>query len=247
MNRQTRGRRSRRWTALRGDDGLVTSSVVVVVIVGVIALVLVGTLPLLSGTEQSGRTQTSADAAALAGAQSIRERALEELALVTAGVLTGSGGLSGSWTFGGAVGPASGYTAAAQYAQRNGAELPAEWYDYDPFGDTVSVRTRLTETSPNGDHTESEARAQLGVHLAECRLTASRDEVEQPEPTPTPTGPDGEPTPVEPQPEPEPTYTDWEFGFTCPGLRPVTGSTLLGVLAGAADRLDAALTPRLVA
>lgn len=194
----------------RGDDGLATSAVLVVVSVGVVALLFVAVLPLLQGTEQAGRTQTSADAAALAGAQEVRRVALDHVGDVVLGLTT----------YGALLGPARGHTQAADYAGRNGAELAG--YAQDPWRDEVEVRTRLREQMPDGQRAERDATASLGVALARC-AGDSRDVVVgyEPVPEPEPADPDTTPdpdAPDEPEEEPEPVpIIETEYRFTCPG------------------------------
>ncbi|WP_159066846.1 hypothetical protein [Cellulomonas timonensis] len=194
----------------RGEDGLATSAVLVVVAVGVVALLFLAVLPLLQGTDQAGRTQTAADAAALAGAEEVRKVALDHVGDV----------VLGATTYGSLLGPARGHTQASDYATRNGGELVG--YAQDPWRDEVEVRTWLREQMPDGQRAERDAVAALGVALARC-AGDSRDVVVgyEPVPTPEPTDPEATPDPDdpdEPEEEPEPVpIIESEHRFTCPG------------------------------
>jgi len=234
----------------RDDEGIATSGVLITVFVAVLVVVFAAVLPLLRGTEQAGRTQTSADAAALAGAEAVRQGVLDDLAALTVWGIVGSHPTYGEWSPGTALPVMIGYGAAREYAQDNGAHVSAGDYRYDPIDGTVRVRSRLQEQAPGGGRTTSEATASTGLRISECRLTAARDALPPPTPSPTPTpspsaspSPTPSPTPTEP---PAPTYTDWEFVFSCPGEGSVSGSSLGAVLADARDMIDEAMEPRLV-
>lgn len=239
--------------AQRGDDeGIATSGVLITVFVAVLAVVFVALLPLLRGTEQAARTQTSADAAALAGAEDVRQGVLDDLAEVTLWTVVGSHPTYGEWTPGAGLPVMIGYGAAHEYARDNGAQVAPSDYHYEPLDGTVWVRSRLQEQAPGGGRAMSEATASTGLQVSDCRLTASRSELPppspSPSPTPTPTAspsptPSPTPTPTEP---PAPIYTEWEFVFSCPGEGSVSGSSLSTVLAGARGIVDDAMEPRLV-
>lgn len=238
----------RRPSARHPDDGLAASALLVVGAVVVIGVLLIAVLPLLSGTEQSSRTQTSADAAALAGAAEVRRVVLDELG----SVVRAEGGTSLSAL----LGPARGHGQAQLYAGRNGADVAG--YGYDAWADEVTVRTRLREDGPSGGRSESLATAAVGVQLARCAF--DRDEVivgyedpPEPEPEPEPTEPPDPddptptptPTPPEPDPEPIPIY-GWEYRFRCPGYDSGARDDVSVVLDGARSWLESALEPRLV-
>lgn len=234
------------WRRAGQDDrGLVTSAVVVVVSVGVVALLFLAVLPLLVGTDQKSRTQTAADAAALAGAESIRELVLDDLG----DVIRPGGGVSFAELLRGSPGLGQ----AQFYAGRNDATVGD--YQYDPYADEIRVVTRSTQAPPRSggepagiDRTEAVATAEVGVELAECVFSVSQKEVEPvpaPEPPPPAPEPTASPTPT-PTPTPVPVYVD-EYRFSCPGLGSVPASLDLGdVLDDARALLDDALKPRLV-
>jgi len=222
----------------------------IAVTLALIALLLVGIVPLLSGTEQSARAQTAADASALAGATSVRDRARAELRDVRL-VDLALAELTGSWRFSTAVTPMSGFGSAEDYARRNAADLYPARYSYDASGDRVRVGVQLRELAPNDEHAEAVAAASLGMALADCRFDASRTVVwttppPAPSPSPTPT-PGATPSPT-PTFVPTPVYGPWGFTFSCPGDRGFTesGASFTAVRDRAADRLHDRARPRLV-
>jgi len=211
----------------------------VVVAVGVVALAFLGVVPLLSGTEQAGRTQTATDAAALAGAGEVRRVALDSVGAV----------VMGETTFAALLGPARGHGQAADYASRNGAELVR--YAQDPWRDEVRARTSLREQMPDGQRAERDGVAELGVALARCAVD-SRDVVvgyePVPEPEPEPSDGDTEPgAPPEPVEEPEPTpIIETDYRFTCPGYDSGWTRPRAALEGPVRSWLTGALEPRLV-
>src|SRR3954452_10688618 len=131
--------RRARLSVAGGDAGLATTAVLVVTAVAVVAVLMLFVIPLISGTEQSSRAQTGADAAALAGAVSVRERARDELASVHLSDLA-LGETAGQWQFVTAVPPFSGFHDAQSYAAANGSTLSPAGYSYDPVNDRISVQ-----------------------------------------------------------------------------------------------------------
>jgi len=228
----------------------------ITVSLALIALLLIAIVPLLSATEQSARAQTAADASALAGATSVRDRAEAELRGVRLLDLA-LGELSGSWRFSTAVTAMSGFGAAEDYARRNAAVLYPARYSYDASRDRVRSGVELRELAPNDEHAEAAAVASLGLELSACRFDAGRSVTwTTPPPTPSPTppptpGPTPTPTPT-PTPSPPfvptPVYGPWGFTFSCPGDRGFTesGASFTHVRDRAADRLHDRARPRLV-
>jgi len=241
----------------RDDRGAAVTGVMITVSLALITLLLVAVVPLLSGTEQSARAQTAADASALAGATSVRDRAESELRGVRLLDLA-IGELSGSWRFSTAVTAMSGFGAAEDYARRNAAVLYPARYSYDASRDRVRSGVELRELAPNDEHAEATGAASLGLTLADCRFDAGREilgwttppPTPSPSPTPTPTpGATPTPTPSPPPPfVPSPVYGPWGFTFSCPGDRGFTesGASFTHVRDRAADRLHDGARPRLV-
>ncbi|WP_175348079.1 hypothetical protein [Cellulomonas humilata] len=244
--------------ALRGDDGLAATGIVLTVVIGVLFLLFLIVIPLLSGTEKAGRTQTAADAAALAGAKGARDRAVDEVAAAVWALRPEA--LSGTrqvWRFSEAVAGGSGFTGAQQYALANNASVDA--YHHDAARDRVQVDVRLGEPAPQGGPVLSRAVAQVGVELASCEVAAVREitgyteppPVETPTPEPPPPSPTPSPTPTPtPTPPPfvpQPIYSAWEFGFSCDGEHSFddSDSALDQLVDRARSRLED-LEPRLV-
>ncbi|WP_211340818.1 hypothetical protein [Xylanimonas allomyrinae] len=240
------------------DEGAASSGTLAVALVGVVVLLFVATIPLLSGIDQSARGRTMAESAALAGAESIRTDLLTTLDDVRQGWLVGDSDVHQHWQPDG-IFALSGYGAASSYAARNDGELPADWYRFDVGHGIVDVRARLTEAAPSGGHTESTARARLGVDPTSCRFRADRTVTwvtpppPSPTPTPTPTPtetstPTPSPTPTE-TPEPPPpyaVYSPWVFSFGCEGTPTVSGGDFTEVRDDAIDLLRDAARPRLI-
>lgn len=242
-----------RWWSRRGDDrGAATTALVVCVVVAMTALLLVAVEPLLRATESKGRTQTGADAAALAGAVGARDTAVGELpGLAWAFRPAALTGTSATWRLSAATAGGAGVTPASQYASRNGSTLTE--YQHQASSDRVRVKVRLAEpTGPEGVPVDARAQARVGVELASCEARAGRQIVgwtEPPEPEPEPApDPTDAPTPT-PTPtfEPEPIYGPWGFTFRCDGADgfTVSGSSVSQLVARATDELGG-LEPRLV-
>ena len=246
----------------RGDRGAAVTGVMATVAVALIALLLLAVVPLLSGTEQKARAQTAADAAALAGATSVRDRAAAEVRGVRL-VDLALGELSGSWRLSTSVTPMSGFNAAADYAWRNAGVLDPTRYAYDAPGGRVRTEVELRELAPNDEHAAARARAELGLDLPECRFDAGRKIVGWTTPPPTPSPPPPPPPPPGATPTPTPTpsptpppppfvstpiYGPWGFTFECPGDRGFTesGASFTQVRDRAAAQLHDRARPRLV-
>lgn len=226
MRRPWTGRRGRS----RGDRGAATTALVVCVVVAMAALLIIAVEPLLRATEGKGRTQTGADAAALAGAVAARDTAVDELTGLS--WVFRPAGLSGTsvvWRLSAATAGGAGVTSASQYASRNDASLTS--YQHDAGRDRVRVGVRLAEpTGKEGVPIDADAQARVGVALATCEARAGREIIgwteppPEPSPTPTPTPdptatPTPTPTPTPPPPPfvPQPIYSAWAFTFSCDG------------------------------
>lgn len=96
------------------------AAALLLVVSGVIAsllLLMVWGLPLAGASSQRAKTQSAADAAALAGADAVLGGLTDSL--------KGLGSWNGSWDVLSGAGSTNGPTRAASYAERNGAELIA--------------------------------------------------------------------------------------------------------------------------
>lgn len=210
-----------RYALLAGarERGGATMSLVLLGAFGALAVVFMFVLPLLSGTEQTSRTQTAADAAALAGADemwrsmpSVSFSAPAEGASETVDLLRPS---------------AAARVAATTYARRNGAEVLAVTLTADG---EVKVRVELDEPGAAGtEPVRRRATARTALAPA-CVITAEAGEVEEtPEPEPEPPAdPDDEPTDPPPPPPPPPDPPT-EYSLSCsPGAAGVTPPSLDG-------------------
>ncbi|MCC2312732.1 hypothetical protein [Cellulomonas xiejunii] len=210
-----------------------------------LALLMWVVFPLLKVSAQAGESSSAADAAALAGAQRVREAALDAVRTLPVGTTLGS-----------ALPPSVGIEAAAQYAERNGTRVVPGSYRADLGRDRVRVQVELPEAGETSTYRSAEA--QVGVWLDRCTLGRQRVIVGyQPPPTPTPTptpspspSPTATPSPT-PPPPPIPIY-GWHHTFTC---RSDSGATLVSfgpdpsadtVRTAMRSWLDGRLTPALV-
>lgn len=158
------------------ERGAAASALLVTaLLVGFAAFVYLA-IPFGTAVDAKAQNRTAADAAALAGAEGVREDLLATI---------GSDGVPGSWTdLPGAAG--LGYSAAAEYAALNDAELVEYWFDPSDGTAHVTVEGRGVDGEPS----RSSAVAQ--VDLPSCEA------LEPPEAPSPPGGPPGEPSPTEP-------------------------------------------------
>jgi hypothetical protein len=176
------------WVRRRGDDGQVISFLTVGMVLTLVAITVVLLVPLGRATDQREGAQTAGDAAALAGAQQVRNDAVDEL---LAG-LARKEDLATSLTCGTGAGQ------AADLATRNGARIVR--YCYDVADDRVEV---LVEGVRNvqGTHVPARSVASVGARWGGCVWTD--DPLPPPAPAPPPPGPPGPPAPPAP-PAPPP-------------------------------------------
>lgn len=218
-----------------GDDGQVVTALVVLAFAMILAVVVVGLAPLGQATDESSQAANAADAAALAGANEVRDLLLADVGQLRFEdldvFLRGSTGCS-----------ATGRAAAEDYAQRNGAAVTS--YCYRPIRDRIEVEVRMRATGlPSGGPARGDAVAALGMNFAGC--TRHDDPVPTTTTTTATTLVDAAPIlpPLPPLPE-------LPLGTTlrCGPLRlrfdvvPVTGELQLVP----PERLAQVLTPRLI-
>lgn len=182
------------------DSGAAATALLLLAFVVSIAFVFVAVLPLLKGTDQAARTQTAVDAAALAGAEDVRKKILNDL-----------------WTIDSEASLASllnshdGRMAASQYAQRNGAELQS--YQVEPLTGKIHVKVAHSKkTRASGGHVKSVAEANLGLSLTHCKFG---EEELPPEPVPPS---DHEPDEDQAAEEEEEPQKEFSYSFVCPGM-----------------------------
>jgi hypothetical protein len=228
--------RARVWTGSDRGSGPVTA----LLIMGVLALVLaIGITAGLSaaGEERSG-AQHAADAAALAGAQSILDDAPDDLA---PGFLRVSDIPA---QLGGGVCSQNGRAEATRLAGANDATLTS--YCYDVWSDTVSTSVRLDESHVGDTKAIADAEAVTGFAPAECRLASAFEPPEEPS-TPPEDDDDAEEEDDDPPPPPPPpatvnTTVDCGFGDLPVVFRTATSRFTFTDLAAALEDLDPRLT-----
>lgn len=140
--------------------------IIFAIIAGLMVLV-VWALPIAGASTQQAKTQSAADAAALAGADAVVGG--------LADTLKGLGSWNGSWS---SLGSTSGAERAAAYANHNGATLISYTGPASMGGWQTHARVRRTV---DGQTYESQATARL--ELPSCSIAEAS-------PTPTPTPPD---------------------------------------------------------
>lgn len=155
--------------------------------------------------DEAGSIQNAADAAALAGAQSV---AKDSLGAIVSAIRNGHGLSCGL-----------GQEAAADFADRNDTTLVS--YCYYPNRDRIDVTVRSNFVTESGRREERKAHARLGKKLGPCKIP------DRPTPTPstssssttTTTDPDDPPPTTPPPPDVDDTITcgDIDFDITWPG------------------------------
>lgn len=207
--------------------------VTALLIMGVLALVLaIGITAGLSaaGEERSG-AQHAADAAALAGSQSILDDAPDDLA---GGFLRVSDIAS---QLGGGVCSQNGRAEATRLARANGATLTD--YCYDVWTDTVSTSVRLDESHVGDTKATADAEAETGFAPAECRLASGFEPPDEPS---TPPDDDDDDDPPPPPPATMNTTVDCGFGDLPVVFRTATSRFTFTDLAAALEDVDPRLT-----
>lgn len=197
MRDPTRGRGGGR------ESGAAAMAIVVVVSLMLLAFAMVVGVRLSKATDEASGLQGAADAAALAGAQSIVTDAPGQIvsALVNGQVIPGNLGQS----------------AAADFAGRNDTTLVS--YSYSPSQDRIRVTVRSDDVMESGQREERSAAAEVGMPFTTCGPSEEPDAPETPEEQ----GP-AEPPDDEPQEEQTPPpVEDVSDSLECGGLDiPVT-------------------------
>lgn len=223
MIERVKGRRVERANRLR-ERGQATTSIVLVFSLLLLGLGFVYTFRVAKIQDQAGGLTTAADAAALAGAQSI--------------VSDIPGHLVAAMNSGKPLAGNLGLPAAQEFASRNGAQIV--YYRYFPAEDRVDVRVRSTTVLETGKQEEATASARVGVSIAACSLPKAPSPTPKPAPSATPT--------ASPAPPPPPPPTSYDGMATCGDLKlPVKVSTTTGdvTLKISASALKAMFKPAL--
>lgn len=174
--------------AKQGERGAAALSLLTVAMIIALAIFAVMAIPLTQASDAKAKSNSAADAAALAGVDFVRGDLIS--ALATQGWL-------GSWEAYAGLG--TGRAAAETYADRNDATLTAYSFSVATFEAYAKVRGR----SVDGQPTQSEATAKLDLPVC----TTEIDDTPEPEPTPPPAD---DPPPPPPPPKP--------VKFRCAGI-----------------------------
>lgn len=182
---------SRPFHRPRGDQGQVATVVIVLVALGLLLVIARVMLPIGEAADQRTRAQTAADAAALAGAEQVRDWVPSALlmALVPNVLPDGPVTVVNDW-----VRADIGAGEAHQYAVRNGARITQ--YRYIWSEGLVEARVVFDAAAETGGRAEAVARARVGPELAPCTTS---DDYTPPAPAPAPDPSDPDATPEEPQ------------------------------------------------
>jgi len=180
----------------QSDDGQVTTALLLLAILFLLYAMVVALLPLGRAGDLKTQAQSAADAAALAGAQRVRDTLEADLAAAVV------------------VGPAGpvladlrdrtlGFDQAQTYAALNRAGVGGALSNYQWNPDTSTVTVHVTGTQTLGaDRAEADASASLGIDLSACRF-----EPDPAAPPPPPAPAPGPPPPPAPGPPPPPAPT----------------------------------------
>ena len=210
----------------RGQIGTWLSLTVAFVILGLGVLYFTR---ISKGVDEAAGIQAGADAAALAGAQSIGRDA--------------PGRLVSALESGHGFPPGMGNGEADDFARRNGTYVTD--YSYDPVRDRIEVTVKSLKVTETGSRETAHAVAKLGVRLGPCSMPTVPPRPTPAPPTPTPTPTDGStPTPTPTPTPPDTTLTghcgDIDVKVTFPGSG---GAPIFHWNAAA---LKSAIEPRLV-
>lgn len=180
----------------RREAGQVGTWPVLVVALLVLALGVTAYTRLSTAVQEEATIQLAADAAALAGAQSIGVDA--------------PGRLVSALNSGQPLPCGLGRDAAADFAGRNGSSVVS--YCYHPVSDRVEVTVRSARVTESGARETASATAKVGLRLGPCSFGTPPPPTPTPTPTPSPTSTPT--TPVSPPPPPP----DVETSGTCGDL-----------------------------
>ena len=184
----------------RTEEGAAASALLVTAVLVGFAIFVYMAIPLGSAVDAKARNRTAADAAALAGAEGVREDLLASI---------GSDGVPGSWSdLPGAAG--LGRSAAERYAAYNDARLVA--YHFDPYDGTAHVEVEGQEVG--GQLSRSRAVAQVDLPRCEAMDPPAPPEPPAPEDEDGPgdDGPGDEGPPAPPPPPPAPVDVSVDCG-----------------------------------
>lgn len=168
----------------QSESGQVGTWPVLLVALSVLSLGFVLFTRMGSAVDESSSIQLAADAAALAGAQSVGRDA--------------PGQLVSAVRSGRPLSCSLGSGAAADFSRRNGSTVIQ--YCYYPATDRIHVRVRSNDVTQSGRREEAAATAEVGLRLGPCSPFTRPTPTVSATPTPTPTvSPTEPPEPEEPE------------------------------------------------
>lgn len=175
MNTSGGKKRSPSAPADASEAGAAAMSLVVTAAILLLAFAVFVGVRMSKATDEASGLQAAADAAALAGAQSVVEDAPGQIvsALVNGQVIPGN----------------LGQPEAADFASRNGATLAT--YEYIPVQDRIRVTVRSNDVLESGQREEASAAAKVGMPFTACDTTTEPDApspTTSSSPTPSPSG-----------------------------------------------------------
>jgi hypothetical protein len=155
----------------RGEDGQALPGLLVVTLAAF--AIALGLFSLARGEEQSARSDTAADAAALAA---VKQWHIEALRALQSTAMTPA--IGATLTALNVYQPASGYPSAEEFARANGASMVPGGYrwipDLSPVTWTVEVTVEQRDDLPNdADEARSTSRARLEATGGLCNAGAS--------------------------------------------------------------------------
>lgn len=143
-----------------GDDGQMMTPLVIFLGFTVLAYLTIALVPVGAATNERSRSQTAADAAALAGAEEIRTTWVYSITFP--GVLTYPAG-----PLPGAVNPGSGSSSATSYAAGNGSHVIS--YRVSPARGQVYTKVESNSSAyPENGRALSEATAEMAAGFSGC-------------------------------------------------------------------------------
>lgn len=152
----------------RDDSGQMMAALVVGLAITLLAFVVVALVPVGAATNEKTRSQTAADAAALAGAEAVRSRWVDLDTNPARLFFQDDPGNGGGRGFHLGVRGTDGYGEASDYARRNDADL--QTYRVSPGAGRVYAEVENTYAAyPERGEARSEATAEMDVDFRACR------------------------------------------------------------------------------
>lgn len=189
----------------KDESGQVATGLIICSVLALVAVTFWVMLPIGSAVNQKSATQNAADAAALAGAGTVIDHVVEDLATLPVGPFepqTFSCGL--------------GESEARRLATDNGSRVTS--YCYDWRSDRAAVDVASIAALSGGQHSKARAVARTGVIWSACHFaglpTSDPSPATRPTPAPAPTSTAGRPEP----PTPTSTVPPEPVQLVCAGM-----------------------------